>query len=789
MDSRVKKHIALFTILTLLLALVVPFGPPALAAETQTQIYYNGDIQTVDANMTEVEALAVKDGKILATGDLGDVEAAAGADAAKIDLDGNTLLPGFYDAHSHTLMAGESYLTSVQLNSPPTGNIKNMDELVAALSERAAVTEPGAWVIGKNYDDGELAEKRHPTKEDLDKVSTEFPVVITHFSAHNLVANSKALELAGITADTPDPEGGQIGRNADGTPNGQMWELAMGLITSLQPSITHDQKVEALGLVSDIYTKAGFTTMNEGYGFKTFDLYKEAVDKGAIKNRVVYWFGDISEATGAHDALPKTDEFVQYYGEGDLLAAAGVKYLQDGSPQLRTAFLTDPYFTTGDYPEDWVAYPWQSGEELTKKVIDAHQAGINQLYIHGNGDAAIDDVLDAYAEIRRGMATGEYRQVDERDLRHIIIHSQFSREDQLDRMASMTNVLPSFLIMHPYYLGDRHWTVFFGPDRSARMSATQDAVDRNMRFSIHADTPVFPMDGMLMMDTAVNRLSYTGREIFTTTYKEGEKYRSVDQRITPAEALRALTIDAAYENDEQDITGSLETGKRADIIIVNQNPLKVADTTKIKDIKVLQTIVGGKVVYTADGYEQPTDETGYTDISGHWAEQEIMRATTAGYFGGMGNGLFAPDGKMTRAMVVSALHRLADTPTATTAAPFTDVAEGAWYAAPVAWAAENGIVAGMGDDQFAPDQTITREQFSAIMRNYATFSGKTVPPVNLQVLDAYTDKNMISDWALESVAYGVQTKLMVGMTEYALGPVEPVSRAQVATMMNRFVAM
>lgn len=789
MHLKVRKSATLLTIATLLIGLVIPYGAPAQAANVQTQVYYNGDIQTVDPNMTEVEALAVREGKILATGSLADVEVAAGAYVTKIDLAGNTLLPGFYDAHSHTLMAGESYLTSVQLNSPPTGTIKNMGELVAALSERAAVTEPGAWVIGKNYDDGELAEKRHPTKEDLDKVSTELPVVITHFSAHNLVANSKALELAGITADTPDPEGGQIGRNPDGTPNGQMWELAMGLITTLQPSITHDQQVNALGLVSDIYTKAGFTTMNEGYGFKTFDLYKEAVDKGAIKNRVVYWFGDVSEATAAHEALPTGDGFVQYYGSGDLLAAAGVKYLQDGSPQLRTAYLTDPYFTTGSYPEDWVAYPWQSGEELTKKVVAAHQAGINQMYIHGNGDAAIDDVLNAYAEVRRGMETGEYRQVDEANLRHIVIHSQFTREDQLDRMASMENVLPSFLIMHPYYLGDRHWTIFFGPDRAARMSATKDAVDRNMRFSIHADTPVFPMDGMLMIDTAVNRLSYTGREIFTTTYKEGDKYRSVDQRITPVQALRAVTIDAAYVNDEQDITGSLEVGKRADMIIVRENPLKVADTTSIKDIDILQTIVGGNAVYTAEGYAPPTTGTVYTDISGHWAEQEILKATAAGYFGGMGNGLFVPDGQMTRAMVVSTLHRMEGSPAATAMAPFTDVATDAWYAAPVAWAAENSIVAGMGNNLFAPDQTITREQFSAIMRNYAVFSGKTVPAVNLTVLDAYTDKNMISDWALASVAYGVQTKLMVGMTEYALGPIEPVSRAQVATMMNRFVEM
>ncbi|MEN3004534.1 amidohydrolase [Dehalobacterium formicoaceticum] len=556
-----------------------------------SQIYFNGTVVTVDENMSYAQAVAVKDGKIIAVGKLGDIMPLSGKNTEKINLQGKALLPGFYDAHGHFLMAGESYLTKVQLQSPPIGTIENMEQLLAALSERAETLNPGEWLLGSGYDDMELTEKRHPTVADLDKISTEIPIVITHFSAHNVVANSKALEMAGITADTPDPSGGTIGHFSDGTLNGQLWENAMYLVTKLVPPVSHQDQLEAIALASDIYASKGTTTANNG-GWSPYQLFEEAADQDYLKIRTALWF-DLQPAMEVHDLLGDDRSIPKYSGKNDLVVSGGIKMLQDGSPQLRTAYLTDPYYTTGDYAEDWVGYPWYSKEELTRKVVDAHEAGFDNIFIHGNGDAAIDDILDAYEEVRKDG----YRESDK--LRHVVIHSQFTREEQLDRMEEL-GVIPSFLILHTYYLGDRHWEVFFGPERSARMSPAQDAVDRNLPFTLHSDTPVFPHDPLMEMWAAVNRLSYTGREIFTEIYNEDDKYRSVDQRITPEDALRALTINGAYMNGEEDVTGSIEVGKRADFVILEKNPLDV-DPMLIKDIKVMETIVGGETVYSNTG--------------------------------------------------------------------------------------------------------------------------------------------------------------------------------------------
>lgn len=569
-------------------------------------VYKNATVLTVDPFNDVMEAVAVTDGKIVAVGSNQKIQKFIGRNTVVKNLHKKPLLPGFYDAHGHFSFSGLNVLTKVQLQSPPIGTIKNMEELIAALVERSAITEPGGWVQGSGYDDIELAEKVHPTRWDLDQVSTELPIVITHFSGHNIVANSKAIELAGITVDTPNPEGGDIGKT-DGELNGQFWETAMGMITQLLPPATLQDRLDGLALASEIWASNGATTANEG-GWADFELFKKAADEGYLKVRTSLWF-TLEGGIAAHDEMGHERNSIKYYGDKELVALNGIKYLQDGSPQLRTAFLTDPYYTTGEYPEDWVAYPWQPREKLIEMVVAAHEAGFDRLNIHGNGDAAIDDVLAAYVEVRKP----QYRQpAHPDDLRHTIIHCQFNREDQFDTMAEHWGIIPSFLIMHPYFLGDRHWDIFFGPERSARMSATQDAVDRNIPFTLHSDTPVFPHDPLLMLHTAVNRQSYTGKDIFTTTYDPDSKYRSVDQRITPEQALRALTIDGAYQNGEENITGSIEVGKRADLVILDENPL-TADPMYIKDIKVLETIVGGKTVFEAQGPEGDLNRDGIID--------------------------------------------------------------------------------------------------------------------------------------------------------------------------------
>ena len=320
--------------------------------------------------------------------------------------------------------------------------------------------EPGEWLLGRGYDDGGLEDKRHPTREDLDKVSTEIPIVITHFSGHNNVVNTKALEIAGITKDTPDPSGSEIGHFPDGSLNGQLWELnAMAMVTKHIPSITEQQQLDAIALANDIYASKGVTTANDGAN-SNLEFFKKAVDNNYLKIRATLWFG-FDDAIKAYDQFGGKEArgTNQYYK--DLVILNGVKYFQDGSPQLRTAHMTDPYYTLGEYDEGWVAYPTYTQEELTALIVKTHQAGFNQMYVHTNGDAAIDYLINAYEEVRKP----QYRQpADPSDLKHVLIHTQFSREDQFDRMKEL-GLIPSFLMHHAYYLGDRHIGEYFGPER------------------------------------------------------------------------------------------------------------------------------------------------------------------------------------------------------------------------------------------------------------------------------------------------------------------------------------
>ncbi|MGI6225224.1 MAG: amidohydrolase [Peptococcales bacterium] len=600
-----KKH--RFLISLLVLTLIFGLCSPSFAAperEIATEVYYNGTIVTVDKNMSNVQAVAVKDGKIIAVGNLGKIMQYAGKGTKHINLQGKTMLPGFYDAHSHMASAGLGYLKKVQLQSPPVGTIKNFDELIAALADRAKETPAGEWIQGVGYDDYELEEQRHPTCLDLDKASTDHPIIITHFSGHASIVNSKALELSGVTKDTQDPPGGVIGRFPDGTPNGQFYGNARTWGNedkngkSLLPPDTYQDRLDGLALASEIWASVGTTTANDGgraNTLDTFKLFKDAADKGYLKVRANLWFG-LQGAKDAHDYIGSNRSLPQYAGKNDLVVVGGVKYQVDGSPQLRTAFMTDPYYTTGEYPADWKGLAYMTPEECTKAVIDAHEAGFNQILIHGNGDAGIDMILDAYEEIRKPG----YRQSD--DLRHIVIHSQFQREDQIDRMAEM-DIIPSFYPLHIYNLADRHMKIQ-GPGRALRMSASKDAVNRDMIFTFHSDTAVLPHNPLLMMHSAVNRLSYTGQKVYTETYDPDDKYRSIDQRISPEDALRAVTINAAYQNYEENVTGSIEVGKRADFVILAENPLKV-DPMHIKDIQVLETIVGGETVFKAEGKWNP----------------------------------------------------------------------------------------------------------------------------------------------------------------------------------------
>ena len=601
-------------LLTLVLAVILSVFSSVSAdtkADTPTAIYFNGTVITVDKEMSYAEAVAVNGNKIVAVGSMGEV-LRLGRDGTKmINLQRKTMLPGFYDPHGHF---GGSAWRAVQLGSGPFGPIKNIADLIAALKARADLTEAGKLVSGTGYDDIFMTEQRHPTLTDLDLASSVHPIIITHFSGHGRVLNTFALNLTAVTKDTADPAGGKIGRFPDGTPNGQFFGNAGALAVRKDgqpwsPPATEKDNLEDIAYYSNYYASKGTTTANYGgsAGTSAFELYKKAADQGYLKIRANMWFS-VAGGKAVHDTLdpayvPGTSrKLPQYAGKNGLVVANGIKFIKDGSPQLRTAFLTDPYFTLGDYPLGWRGLEYRTHDQIVGDVKLAHQEGFDQIHIHGNGDNGIDDILDAYAEVRK---EGYRKPSAWSNLRHTVIHCQFNREDQLDRMK-LLGVIPAFFPLHTYYLGDRHKDIFLGPERSYRMSACQDAVDRNIPFTIHSDSPVMAHNPLLVFWSAVNRISYGNNPIYTLTYATPSdgymayKFRTQDQRIDPEDALRASTIYAAYQEFEDKIAGSIEVGKRADFVILSDDPLKV-DPIIIRDIQVLETIVGGETVYKAEG--------------------------------------------------------------------------------------------------------------------------------------------------------------------------------------------
>jgi hypothetical protein len=541
-------------------------------------IFLGGEIITMNppAPLESLEAVAVKGDRIVSCGSKDEVMALAGKGTEIIDLKGKTMLPGFIDGHGHFPWAGNDELYGTSLFSPPIGNVRDMEDLLAALRKKMETLQPGEWLIGRGYDDSLLADRRHPTREDLDKVSSTIPVFIVHISAHLGVANSMALKLAGLNGDTPNPDGGFFHKNSNGELTGVLeGPPAYALVQNRIPPRTEAQELAGIRRASEIYAAAGVTTANNGWAFyPEMELLKKASTTGDLLVRVVVWpFASTLEEMKRY---PTSKSGTDLTGNG-MVTLGAAKLWADGSIYVYTAWLSQPYHVTPRGRPHYRGYPrFKQKSQLIEMIKKLHAAGW-QTVVHTIGDQATEDTLQAWAEAQAAHPR--------EDARHICNHCHLTREDQLDRMKEL-GINPSFFVTHTYFWGDRHYNIFVGPDRARRMCACRTALDRGLKISLHNDSPVTPISPLLSVWSAVNRLTTSGMEM------------GPELRITVPEALRAVTIDAAWMNFQEGIKGSIMTGKLADFVVLHDNPLQI-DPLKIKDIRVIRTIVGGRTVFEA----------------------------------------------------------------------------------------------------------------------------------------------------------------------------------------------
>jgi predicted amidohydrolase YtcJ len=540
-------------------------------------LFYGGSILTMQGMSPHyVEALFVKDGKIIFAGDLNQAQQLKQKNTQVINLKRHTLLPGFIDAHSHLNSVGLQQ-TVANLYPTPDGNVSDIPSLIHELSlwqqkNPDFIQATSGWIIGNGYDDAQLNEKRHPTADDLDLVSTTHPIIVLHQSGHLASVNHKALEVLNINQNTPNPTGGIIRRKANShEPNGVLEEAAVfsamaTAFSQVPPEIMQNMAKTAL----NTYIKNGYTTVQEGRAdHGTAELWRSFSAINQLNIDVVVYPDIMNEK----DYMLKNGSSLNYHNH---FRIGGVKISLDGSPQGKTAWLTQPYLVPPEgESKDYRGYPAYPDIKQVQDAINLAYQNHWQILAHANGDAAVDQYLTTIEK-----ANTQYGYADRRN---VIIHAQTMREDQLDQ-AKKLGLIPSFFSLHTYYWGDWHKHETLGAERANRISPTGSALRKNMIFTEHHDAPVIPPKNMMVIDATVNRTTRSGDVL-------GE-----DQKVSPYIALKSVTDWAAYQYFEEKNKGTLEQGKLADLVVLDQDPLKVP-SQKIKDIKILATYKEGRLIY------------------------------------------------------------------------------------------------------------------------------------------------------------------------------------------------
>jgi len=535
-------------------------------------VLLNGKVATVDEKKTVAEAVAVKDGKILRVGSTEAIKRLAGSKTKIIDLEGRLLLPGFIDTHEHCIRRGLQ-ADWVNCRSPP---MRSLGDVVEALAAKAAEKPPGEWVIGSGFDESQWEDKRFPNRYDLDSASTEHPIYLGRAGGHNSVANSLALELAGITKDTPQPPGGNIARDESGEPTGRLDELAaMNMVRNIIPAPSEEEAIETMvemwPQVEEEFLSWGITTLHEAHiKAPQATAYQELLRRGRLRMRVGLILDGMSPYMGHATADLSRQGLQTPFGWGDRLYVTGVKIGIDGAMGSLTAALHEDY--ANDPGNRGIVRVTQ--EELTEETIRCHRAGLRTC-THAIGDRAIDMALEA---IEAAVECKPWP-----DHRHRIEHAGYVLPRQLDKMAELgVCVSASIGFCHP--IGDSHIAAL-GPDRLDGYYPMRSFKEHGIVAAGNSDGfgTSWPLTGIYGCRT---RKTLSGQHV------------GKDQAIGIMDSIKAYTINAAHLERTEEQKGSIEPGKLADMVVLDRD-ITTVDPEEILETRVLKTIIGGEVVYEA----------------------------------------------------------------------------------------------------------------------------------------------------------------------------------------------
>ncbi|MCB2214530.1 MAG: amidohydrolase [Desulfobulbaceae bacterium] len=522
-------------------------------------IYENGIIVTMDPNQPQAQSLVTEGDKILAIGSQRDMFDLAGPGCKVVDLQQGVLFPGFNETHNH-LSWYAIFKTQAFL-----GNCRTIADIVKAIANHYENTDSEV-LRAYGYDDTGLLDGREITRQDLDQACSDKPVVVMHVSAHVGFLNTKALEFYNITSNRKPPAGGTIHFDEQGLPTGRLDEHAWFEIAAKSPVPgSSDYKILLKAAIKD-YNSQGFTGVHDaGLGLEdgaetVISSYKELEAENELNLKVF-----ISAISHIFDKL----HVRPLKSFTSMLTIGGVKLFLDGSIQVETAALKEPYLRRPDWRGEFI----MDGDEFSELVEKYHCAG-HHISIHGNGDAAIEKIITAVEQAQRKCSLPS---------RHMLIHCQTVSKKQLLRMRGC-GMVPSFFAMHIHHWGDRHANLFLGEERAQRINPVGEAEAMGLPFTLHVDTPVRPVQALHSIHTAVNRVTSAGKQF------------GGHLCCTPYSAVCAYTSMAAYCSRSEQVRGTLSPGKYADMVLLSKDITSCPKDT-IKDTSVWMTISNGRLVY------------------------------------------------------------------------------------------------------------------------------------------------------------------------------------------------